>query len=203
MRGLASPPWAGDTAACARAAQCVGQAATKAPLHRRTNQGSVRSAASVGPFACCDELRPVQLDRLLTARRMKNDLHGTDLENRADTSRPGSERAVGNRGVGVARRDAQRAVGLLLALPPEPAALPAGSRRAQAVPYVFEHMALCSDRFIVTIDRAEGGGLEHRLYMAATDGLSDDEYLACIDVSSAPVAAFEPPTATRRRCSGC
>lgn len=88
-----------------------------------------------------------------------------------------------------ATRKAQRALRVLLK--PRQASRAALRRQVFDPQLTFEHMALCTDDFIATVAQGDGGGLEHRLYVAATDGLTDEEYLARIDVSSAATEATE------------
>ena len=86
-------------------------------------------------------------------------------------------------------QEAERSLSALLASPAKPATLFARAPQHPGTLCEFERVALCSDDYILTVAHAEEGGLEHRLFMAATEGLSDEEYLACIDVSSGPLGA--------------
>ena len=88
-----------------------------------------------------------------------------------------------------ALQEAERSLSALLASPAKSATSLARASQYPGTPCAFEHVALCSDDYILTVAHVEEGGLEHRLFMAATEGLSDEEYLACIDVSSGPLGA--------------
>jgi hypothetical protein len=89
-----------------------------------------------------------------------------------------------------AKNRARRALRVLLRSAAERRAYPAGNdKRVDA--QEFDAMTLCSDDYIVAIDRAESGDPEHRLFVAATEGLTDEEYLACIDVSSAAMGSAD------------
>lgn len=118
---------------------------------------------------------------------------GTDPESGDDSSESAFADPRGRQGISPARRDAQRALHVLLTSPAEHPDHSVSDRMPSGTP-AFEHMALCSDRFIVTVAQPEGRRPEHRLFVAATEDLTDEEYLACIDVSSAAIGPAELPS---------
>jgi hypothetical protein len=90
------------------------------------------------------------------------------------------------------RQAAETALSVLLDSAAEPVDRATSSGWAQEVP-VFERIALCADEFIVTIEQPATVDREYRLFVAATEDLSDEEYLACIDISSATIGHKELP----------
>jgi hypothetical protein len=117
---------------------------------------------------------------------MNEDETGADQETECTSFSSGPEAGAG---AGTAK-NARRALRILLS--PTKRSQTANKEQGFDPRCTFEHMALCTDDFIATVAQGDGGGLEHRLYVAATDRLSDEEYLARIDVSSAATEATEP-----------
>jgi len=112
-------------------------------------------------------------------------------------SKTGADRPRGSHGSNSLRQDAERALQFLIFSSTKPAVLLARDWHVLGIPFGFEHLALYQEIaaaehcFIVTVDRADAGGIEHLLFATRFKGLRDEEYLACIDDASVPVPMVE------------
>jgi len=94
---------------------------------------------------------------------------------------PGGER------MNSVREDAEGAIHYLTSTSLKSAVLLERAWQVSGLPFSFEHhdlyreVAAASQCVLVEITRPEAGGLEHLLFATRTPGLSDDEYLGCIE----------------------
>jgi hypothetical protein len=82
------------------------------------------------------------------------------------------------------RQDAKIALDSLLSL--------TRNWRTSEASFTFDHIALCSDRYILTVDQGEADSLKHCLSFAPTDGLTDEEFSVRIGSTPAPEGG-DPP----------
>lgn len=98
---------------------------------------------------------------------------------------------------GTLRQTAESAVHFLVNTSVKPAVLLVRSWHVLGIPFAYEHMnlyqevAAASKCFIVAITRPEAGGEEHLLFVARVSGLTDEQYLACIE----PTTPLDPAIA--------
>jgi hypothetical protein len=97
------------------------------------------------------------------------------------------DKVSGGERMNTVREDAEGSVHFLNFTSSKPAVLLARAWHVSGIPFAFEHQAIyrevaaASNCSLVLIDRAEGGGIEHLVFAARIEGLSDEKYLDCIE----------------------